>query len=174
MVWHIEVIMDWMDWLIQWTWFLPWDYLLLIYRLHPSDYGLCSIGIMSVVIRLVNKNHVSRTVGWSGFWALFLFEDFLSNYRDSSIKIRWPWDHLTFIMGIPILVRHNLYIETDPRYFCEIHRHCWITFWVYAKCFIRSIALTLCKFFFNITISISAICFAGSVSIHPETKVQTC
>ena len=30
------------------------------------------------------------------------------------IKLRWLWDCLSFIMGIPILVRHNLYIEIDP------------------------------------------------------------
>ena len=33
----------------------------------------------------------------------------------SIIKIRWLWDHLIFIMGMPILERH-LYIETAPRY----------------------------------------------------------
>ena len=28
------------------------------------------------------------------------------------IKIRWSWDYLIFIMGIPILVRQHLFIET--------------------------------------------------------------
>ena len=33
----------------------------------------------------------------------------------SVIKIRWSQDHLIFIMGISILVRQHLYIETPPR-----------------------------------------------------------
>ena len=31
------------------------------------------------------------------------------------LKIRWLWDHLIFNMGIPILVRWHLFIETAPR-----------------------------------------------------------
>ena len=30
------------------------------------------------------------------------------------LKIRWSWDHLIFNMGIPILARWHLYIETAP------------------------------------------------------------
>ena len=30
------------------------------------------------------------------------------------IKIRWSWECLIFIMGIPILIRLHLYIETGP------------------------------------------------------------
>ena len=33
----------------------------------------------------------------------------------SMIKIRQSWDSLIFVMGIPILVRTHLYIETAPR-----------------------------------------------------------
>ena len=31
------------------------------------------------------------------------------------LKIIWLWDHLIFNMGIPLLVRRHLYIETVPR-----------------------------------------------------------
>ena len=33
------------------------------------------------------------------------------------LKIRWLWERLIFIMGIPILVRQRLYIEKVPRCF---------------------------------------------------------
>ena len=32
----------------------------------------------------------------------------------SIVKMRWPWDSLIFITGIPILVRRHLYIEMAP------------------------------------------------------------
>ena len=32
------------------------------------------------------------------------------------LKIRGSWDHLIFNMGLPILVRQHLYIETPPRF----------------------------------------------------------
>ena len=35
-------------------------------------------------------------------------------YRIPMLKIRWSWDRLIFNMGIPILVRRHLYIETAP------------------------------------------------------------
>ena len=35
----------------------------------------------------------------------------------SIIKIRWSWDCLLFMMGMPILVRQRLYIETAPWWF---------------------------------------------------------
>ena len=35
-------------------------------------------------------------------------------YRDSHVKDRWSWDCLIFNMGIPILIRRHLYIETVP------------------------------------------------------------
>ena len=45
----------------------------------------------------------------------------LSQYKDgfpgmgvSIIKIRWLWDRLNFITGIPIVVRRHRYIETAP------------------------------------------------------------
>ena len=45
----------------------------------------------------------------------------LTSLRISIIKIRrsWEWDRLTFIMGIPIPVRH-LYIEAAPRVLLEM------------------------------------------------------
>ena len=63
-----------------------------------------------------------------------LFRYWYSHYKDKSIvrlsyiddgnsytgripimKIRWWWDHLIFMTGIPVLLRRNLYIETAPR-----------------------------------------------------------
>ena len=38
-------------------------------------------------------------------WALFQCKNHLSSYMDSIIKMRWSWDHLIFIIGIPILIR---------------------------------------------------------------------
>ena len=44
-----------------------------------------------------------------------------SQYKDrlfqvwGHVKIRQSWDYLIFSMGIPILVRRHLYIETAPR-----------------------------------------------------------
>ena len=35
-------------------------------------------------------------------------------YNGNIIKIRWLWDHLIFIMGIPILVRRRIYNEMGP------------------------------------------------------------
>ena len=46
-----------------------------------------------------------------------------SQYKDRlsknkiPLKIRRSWDHLIFIMGIPILLRQYLYIETAPHIF---------------------------------------------------------
>ena len=37
--------------------------------------------------------------------------------RIPMFKIRRSWDHLIFYMGIPLLVRWLLYIETAPRFF---------------------------------------------------------
>ena len=39
-----------------------------------------------------------------------------SGMRISMLKIRRSQDHLIFNMGIPILVRRHLYIETPPRF----------------------------------------------------------
>ena len=47
-------------------------------------------------------------------WAPFQYKDGLSSYGSPMLKIRRSWDHLTFNMGIPILVRWHLYIETAP------------------------------------------------------------
>ena len=44
-------------------------------------------------------------------WVLSQYEDWLSGYRIPIIKIKWSWDQLIFIMGIPILVRRHLYIN---------------------------------------------------------------
>ena len=41
---------------------------------------------------------------------MFVFQ--LNQYRIPIIKIRQLWDHLIFIMGIPILVRRHLYNES--------------------------------------------------------------
>ena len=43
--------------------------------------------------------------------------------RITMLKIRWSRDSLIFNMGIPILVRRHLYIETDS----------WISMWNWAK-----------------------------------------
>ena len=44
------------------------------------------------------------------------YKDRLLRYEDFIIKIRRSWDRLIFIMGIHILVRRHLYIETVPRW----------------------------------------------------------
>ena len=44
----------------------------------------------------------------------------------SMLKISWLQDHLTFNMGIVILARQHLYIETDPRFTIVIYQH-WLT-----------------------------------------------
>ena len=44
------------------------------------------------------------------------------------LKIRRSWDHLIFNMGIPILVRRYLYIETGPKYIWKVqYNKCRIT-----------------------------------------------
>ena len=47
------------------------------------------------------------------------------------INIRWVWDCLVFIMGIPILVRWHLYIEACPGF-----QHCIVIFWTF-RCFLH-------------------------------------
>ena len=47
--------------------------------------------------------------------ALFQYKDSITMYRNSPITR--SWDRLIFIMGVPILVRLCLYIETDRRKF---------------------------------------------------------
>ena len=44
----------------------------------------------------------------------FQNKDHLFRYGDPHEKIRWSWDHLIFIMGIPTLVRRHLYTEIAP------------------------------------------------------------
>ena len=39
------------------------------------------------------------------------------------LKIRRSWDRIIFNMGIPILVRWHLYIETAPRSWCHDIKH---------------------------------------------------
>ena len=46
--------------------------------------------------------------------AYFNIKTILPGIGISIIKIRQPWDCLIFIMGIHILVRRHLYIETSP------------------------------------------------------------
>ena len=43
-----------------------------------------------------------------------LYKDSLSSYGILTIKIRWLWNHFTFMIGIPILIRRYLYIEKAP------------------------------------------------------------
>ena len=44
------------------------------------------------------------------------YKDGLSKYGISIIKMRWSWNCLIFIMGIPILIRWYLYTETTSSY----------------------------------------------------------
>ena len=44
------------------------------------------------------------------------YKDCLSRHMIPILKIRKLWDRLIFIMGIPIVLRHCLYIEMDPTY----------------------------------------------------------
>ena len=61
------------------------------------------------------------------------YQDRLSGYRISIIKITRSWDRLIFIMGILILVRH-IYIETDPWCLdCKV-RKLWDIFFSYWSC----------------------------------------
>ena len=43
---------------------------------------------------------------------LFQYKTISPGICFSIIKIRWSWDHLIFVMGILMLVRWHLYIET--------------------------------------------------------------
>ena len=55
--------------------------------------------------------------GTSQSWALFQNKDHLSEFPNMGIpiiKVRWSWDHLIFIIEIPILVRWHLCIEMAP------------------------------------------------------------
>ena len=45
-------------------------------------------------------------------WGLFQCKDNLSRYIESHYEIRWSWECFIFIMGIALLVRQNLYIES--------------------------------------------------------------
>ena len=46
------------------------------------------------------------------FWALFQYQDRLSRYGISIVKIWRSWGRLIFIVDLPTLVRRHLYIET--------------------------------------------------------------
>ena len=58
-----------------------------------------------------------NTIHWHTFVtrAPSQYKDGLFRYRPVIIKMRWSWDRLIFIVGIPILVRLHIYIETGPR-----------------------------------------------------------
>ena len=64
-------------------------------------------------ITLVYVCHAEK--GWRGPWASPQYKDRLSQVLGiPMLKIRRSWDRLIFNMGIPILVRRHLYIETVP------------------------------------------------------------
>ena len=52
-------------------------------------------------------------VSWKGTWAHFNVKTIFPGMR--IIKVRQSRDHLIFIMGIPIPVRHHLYMKITPR-----------------------------------------------------------
>ena len=43
--------------------------------------------------------------------APFQYKEYFSKYRIPTIKIKWSWDFLLFIMEILILIRHHIYFQ---------------------------------------------------------------
>ena len=59
------------------------------------------------------------------FWALFQYKRVFWGIGIPIIKIRWLWDHIILIIGIPtMLVRWHLYNETAP-WFCVYKNSTW-------------------------------------------------
>ena len=64
----------------------------------------------SIYQKVVSRWYITRVT-----WALIKYIDRLSRYGIPMLKIRRSWYRLIFNMGIPILVRGHLHIETAPR-----------------------------------------------------------
>ena len=70
--------------------------------------NLVDINVKCILILIYILAHLQ-----ADFWALFqIWGQVFPDMEISIIKIRQSWDHLNFIMGIPILIRWNLYILT--------------------------------------------------------------
>ena len=53
------------------------------------------------------------------------YKDHLSRYGIPVLKIRWSWDPLIYNMGILILARWHLYIETTHRWYDTLTLNMW-------------------------------------------------
>ena len=81
-----------------------------------QDTVFCVNGQYGVVSFLRNTLLVQNVLLCDGIlfatsWAHLNIKKVFPGMGISIIKIRWSWNHLILIMGIPALVRHDLYIE---------------------------------------------------------------
>ena len=62
----------------------------------------------NVMMMMGQEELIWQTGGWINIKMMSYW------YRDYIIKMRWSWDRLIFIMGIPMLIRLSLYWISPP------------------------------------------------------------
>ena len=84
---------------------------------NPGEY-ICRHPVMcpSILDWWVNTQEI-------GPW--FNIQIILYGIRIPIVKIRWWWNCLIFWLGIPLLIRQNLYIETLPK--ISVHKKAYVS-----------------------------------------------
>ena len=88
-----------------------------------QDLGGPHVGPMNLAL-WVSKKYVCYKSSHTSTWVPPQYKLGLSRYDVSIIKIRRSYDRLIFIIGIPILIRQHLYIETCPWYTSYLLQSC--------------------------------------------------